>query len=448
MLCYMKKLQNLFIYSLLAICLLAGCKGTNERHNDGDITIERFEQTLFDTPADQLQQALRDFKTKFNSPLLNIYPDDQLYMSQLADFMSDSTVRDIYRISDRQYHSLHWLEKELTVALDKAKSLDDEIDYKWFATFISGNFDYAQRIIAARETKSVLINIDQYALGGMEKYSYFGLPMYIVEMSDSTYLASDIMAEIARQFIEVPDEQNITMLDLMISEGKVLYFLDQVMPKKDNRLKIRYSEEQMEWMKANESNVWAFFIQNNLLYEKDFSRYHNFVDDAPKTVSRLSGIGGPCGMSTMKYGMLDSAYIAAVKAAGFDVQASIFPSPHEQRAVLDGVTIQLSDFWWHQTDGRKPLSIFKKNSVKLAEGQSVEWNPEAPEFAAVTIALDFEGTLEVTLNGRVYTLTHDGPGKVEVLGARLFKANPGIVVKALAASKIKSIKAELFDCGK
>ena len=233
MLCFMKKIQNLFIYSLLAICLLAGCKGTNEQHDDGDITIERFEQTLFDTPADQLQQALRDFKTKFNSPLLNIYPDDQLYMSQLADFMSDSTVRDIYRISDRQYHSLHWLEKELTVALDKAKSLDDEIDYKWFATFISGNFGYAQRIIAPRETKSVLINIDQYALGGMEKYSYFGLPMYIVEMSDSTYLASDIMAEIARQFIEVPDEQNITMLDLMISEGKVLYFLDQVMPKKD-----------------------------------------------------------------------------------------------------------------------------------------------------------------------------------------------------------------------
>ena len=46
---------------------------------------------------------------------------------------------------------------------------------------------------------------------------------------------------------------------------------------------MRYSEEQMEWMRRNESNVWAYFIQNNLLYEKDFSRYHNFVDEAPKT---------------------------------------------------------------------------------------------------------------------------------------------------------------------
>ena len=157
---------------------------------------------------------------------------------------------------------------------------------------------------------------------------------------------------------------------------------------------------------------------------------------------------GACGMSTMNYKMLDAEYINTVKNAGFDVQASIFPAPHEQRAVSDKVTIQLSDFWWHQTDGRKPVSTFKKSSVKLAEGQSVQWNPEAPEYAAVTLALDFEGTLEITLNGRVYSLTHDEPGKVEVLGARLFKANPGIVVKALAASKIKSVKAELFDCGK
>ena len=171
-------------------------------------------------------------------------------------------------------------------------------------------------------------------------------------------------------------------------------------------------------------------------------------DPASRTIERLQEMGGACGMSTMNYKMLDAEYINTVKNAGFEVQASIFPAPHEQRAVSDKVTIQLSDFWWHQTDGCKPVSIFKKNSIKLAEGQSVEWNPEAPEFAAVTLALDFEGTLEITLNGRVYTLTHDEPGKAEVLGARLFKANPGIVVKALAASKIKSIKAELFDCGK
>lgn len=263
--------------------VLVGCKGKDGKHNEGDITIKRFEQVMFETPTDKLPDALRAFSNEFKSPLLNIYPDNMQYMAQLYDFIADSTVRDIYRITNGKYANLYWLESELTDALKKAREINDEIEYNWFSTFISCNFDYTQRIIAPRETKSVLINIDQYALGEMEKYNYFLTPMYIVEMSDSAYLASDIMAEIARQYTAMPDEDNVTMLDLMIAEGKVLYFLDQVMPKKDDCVKIRYSKEQMDWVKAHESNVWAYFIQNNLLYEKDFSRYHNFIDEAPKT---------------------------------------------------------------------------------------------------------------------------------------------------------------------
>ena len=69
----------------------------------------------------------------------------------------------------------------------------------------------------------------------------------------------------------------------MISEGKVLYFLDKVLPDVDDNIKIRYSKEQMKWAEENEGNIWTYFIQNNLLYEKDLNRFHNFVDEAPKT---------------------------------------------------------------------------------------------------------------------------------------------------------------------
>lgn len=168
-------------------------------------------------------------------------------------------------------------------------------------------------------------------------------------------------------------------------------------------------------------------------------------DDAPGTISRLAGIGGPCGMSTMKYGMLDSAYIAAVKAAGFDVQASIFPSPHEQRAVLDGVTIQLSDFWWFQPSGRKVLCSERKKGIRMTEGDSFSWNPEVPDFCAVTIEVEFEGSLEVSLAGRVYVLS-GGKGAVPV-GTRLYKERPDVRVKALSDSRIKSFVAKVHDCG-
>lgn len=171
-------------------------------------------------------------------------------------------------------------------------------------------------------------------------------------------------------------------------------------------------------------------------------------DEAANTIARLKDIGGDCGMSTMKYDMLDAAYIAAVKEAGFEVQASIFPPPHEQRALTDGVTIELSDFYWHQTDGRKAVADFKKKGVKLAEGETIDWTVKAPEYSAVTLDVDFTGSVEVNLCGRVYTLTHGETGKVERFGLRLYKTDPTIEIKALAQSTVKSVKAQLYDCGK
>lgn len=279
----MKKITNILFCSLLSALLLVACGSKNRTGDSNNVEILRYEQILFDTPADKLPDALRKFQTEYNSPLLNIYPDNEQFVSQIADFTSDATVRDIYDITQKRYGDIHWLEKELSAALKKAHSLYGEFDFDQFATFVSASFDYSQRILAHPESKSILVSIDQYALGSMEKYSWFGLPMYLVELSDSAYLASDIMAEAARQFIAMPDEETTTMLDLMVAEGKVLYFLDQVMPRKDDKTKIRYSQEQMDWMKKNESNVWAYYIQNELLYECDFNRYHNLVDEAPKT---------------------------------------------------------------------------------------------------------------------------------------------------------------------
>lgn len=279
-----KKIRNIFIYSFLCMMLLIGChRGTQQMHKEGDIEIARFETVLFDTPVDQLREQLVAFRTRYPSPLLNIYPDDANFMAQLQGFTSDSIMRSIYGIVHNHFDNLVWLEKELTQALQKASKENPDIDMQYFATFVSGYFDYTQRILADRESKSLLISIDQYALKYMEPFSYFGLPMFIVSISDSSYLASDIMAEIARQYIATPDENQITMLDRMVMEGKVLYFLDQVMPKKEDFLKIRYTSEQLEWCQKNEPMIWAYFIQHNLLYEKDFNRYHNFVDEAPKT---------------------------------------------------------------------------------------------------------------------------------------------------------------------
>lgn len=272
-------------YILVLATLLLSITACNRQsqHDDDNIKIVRYEQLLFETPYSKLPEKLVEFRNSYPSPLLIIKPEIPQFLEQLQGFVSDSVVRDIYNITEKRYKELFWLEKEITDALEKAQKLDNEIVFEHFASFVSVFFDYNQRILVDRDSRSVLISIDQYALNGMEKYHYFELPMFIVQLSDSAYIASDIMAEIARQFIAFPEENSVTMLDYMIMEGKVLYFLDQVMPNKADNVKIRYSSEQLDWCKRNESMIWAYFIQHNLLYEKDHARYHNFIDEAPHT---------------------------------------------------------------------------------------------------------------------------------------------------------------------
>ena len=167
-------------------------------------------------------------------------------------------------------------------------------------------------------------------------------------------------------------------------------------------------------------------------------------DDAATTIHRLENIGGRCGMSTMNYRMLDATYIQALKDAGFEIQASIFPSPHEQRALTDGVTIELSDFYWHQTQGRKAIASLKKTGLDLAEGESYEWTMKAPDYSAITMELEFQGTLEITLCGRTYTLSHQEAGQPERFGLRLYKSKPELTLKAQTTTNVKSLKLHLY----
>lgn len=168
-------------------------------------------------------------------------------------------------------------------------------------------------------------------------------------------------------------------------------------------------------------------------------------DDAATTIHRLENIGGRCGMSTMNYRMLDATYIQALKDAGFEIQASIFPSPHEQRALTDGVTIELSDFYWHQTQGRKAIASLKKTGLDLAEGESYEWTMKAPDYSAITMELEFQGTLEITLCGRTYTLSHQEAGQPERFGLRLYKSKPELTLKAQSSTNVKSLKVHLYS---
>lgn len=280
----MKK-NSIYIYILLCVTALGlvSCHHNAKApmaHKEGNIELLRFEKMIFDTPPAQLQQVLQQHYTEYACNLLNVNPGDPQLLGQLVGFVQDAPVRELYDSVQHHYDNLYWLEEDLTKAIKRGKDAGLDLNYTKYITFVSAYLDYEHRVAADGTT--LLIALDQYVVGRFEKYGYFGLPMYLVNLSDSAHLATDCMAAIGRQLVELP-ESELTMLDYMIAEGKMLCFLDEVMPRTPDTLKIRYSDSQMQWMRNNEANVWSYFIQNQMLFDKDMNHFQNFIDEAPKT---------------------------------------------------------------------------------------------------------------------------------------------------------------------
>lgn len=76
---------------------------------------------------------------------------------------------------------------------------------------------------------------------------------------------------------------NASLLARMVYNGKVLYFMDQLLPDVADSLKIDYSSRQYDWARQFEKDTWAYFISENLLYETDYLKVQKYLNPAPFT---------------------------------------------------------------------------------------------------------------------------------------------------------------------
>ena len=77
---------------------------------------------------------------------------------------------------------------------------------------------------------------------------------------------------------------------LLIYYGKQLYFMDKVIPFKTDAEKIAYTQEKLEWSKANEFQIWQYFVDRELLFSTDSKLPGRFINPAPFSKFQLEQI--------------------------------------------------------------------------------------------------------------------------------------------------------------
>ncbi|MCF8296391.1 MAG: DUF2268 domain-containing putative Zn-dependent protease [Saprospiraceae bacterium] len=278
-------LKNLFIVFLFFtfICINVSCH--HKRKLDVDVSdidvninIKRYGKTLFSLDKSNLKEELIKIQSDYKF-FLNADLNDTINVFQIREYLNDPMLINLSEETFKQYPDLNNLKKDLNSAYKHYKyyfPLRREHDV---FTYISGlDYEYPIKI----SDNNLIIALDMYLGSEFQPYSQIGLPTYMTKWMTKDLIVFDCMSELAR--LQLPDEDlNKTLLDKMIYHGKILYFVDAMLPEFNDSLKIKYSESQFNWAKANEVNIWSFFIENKLLYSTDNSLSKSFIINGPFT---------------------------------------------------------------------------------------------------------------------------------------------------------------------
>ena len=146
---------------------------------------------------------------------------------------------------------------------------------------VISDVDYTNRVIFADTL--LLIGLDNYL--GEDHRFYRGIDRYIAAGLDKDYLISDVASAFSKTRVRFPSDR--TFLAQMIYYGKELYLKDKLMPLATDAQKIAYSQEELEWARANEEQIWRYFIEREILYSTDNMLAPRFLDPAPFSKFRL-----------------------------------------------------------------------------------------------------------------------------------------------------------------
>ena len=250
-----------------------------KKHEYINVKVKRFDEELFACNPDQLQKDLKKLQKDF-SPFLDTDLNDHRNLLEMEAYLDDISVRTLYEETMKQYPDITFLEVQLTDAFRRAKAVLPDFQVPEVYTYISGgDFEFPVKYAE----NNLIIALDMYLGDAYPVYSMWGIPKYITYRMRREQIAVDCMKEIGRAYVDKYDIKNKTLLDRMVYQGKLLYFTDLTLPNIPDSIKVFYTTSQTGWASEYQGNVWAFFLDHEILYSNDLRTIQKFMNDGPFT---------------------------------------------------------------------------------------------------------------------------------------------------------------------
>ena len=229
-----------------------------------EVEVERFDKIFFETPPKDLEKVKKQFPFFF--PPGN---DNSIWLNK----MQDPLWRELYTEVQKKYKDFEPVKVELETLFKHIKYYFPKTKTPKVITIIA-EMDYKNKAIYADSL--VVISLELY-LGKNHKFYQF--PDYLKQNFEERQIAPDVVSSFSTQ--KIPPVLDKDLLSQMIYYGKQLYIKDLLLPDYTDAEKMGYSPEQIAWCQENESYMWRYFIEKEMLYSNDQKLVSRFINPAP-----------------------------------------------------------------------------------------------------------------------------------------------------------------------
>lgn len=253
-----------------------------------DLNIERFDQDLMKIDPSRINEELPTLIKKYPvfykdyfEKILGLGDTENFeYVNTLKQILEGNPLQDLQHETDSIFPDLEKQKPALLDAFKHIKYYYPAWNVPKIITYISG-FQVQTPI----GNGYVGIGLDMF-LGNNSKF-YPALvetiPRYISRRFTPENITPRVVEVITREELFPELNNDKSLLAKMIYNGKLLYFMKAVQPELADSTIIGYSNEQMEWANNYESDSWAYFLEQELLYSTDYMKIQKYLAEAPFT---------------------------------------------------------------------------------------------------------------------------------------------------------------------
>jgi gliding motility-associated lipoprotein GldB len=261
--------MKIYIFSVVLCCFFLSCGKKNKKEVAIDeisieIEVKRFDKVFFETEPKNLDKIKKEFPFFF--PAGN---EDTVWLEKIENPLW----RELYTEVQKKYANFDPVKSELQVLFKHIKYYFPKTKTPKVITVIS-EMDYNNKVIYTDSL--VIISLEMY-LG--KEHKFYQFPKYIKQNFEENQIMPNVVSSFFKH--KVSSRASNDLLSKMIDSGKELYFKDVLLPNYSDADKMGYTKEQLEWCIKNESYMWRYFIEKEMLYSDDQKLMPRFINPAP-----------------------------------------------------------------------------------------------------------------------------------------------------------------------